>query len=1002
MCDSMGSLAAPALGAEARYTLAEWNALAMCADIARKTAKTTLAALRQDMPSVLSDSVSEALAAVLDVASKIYDTYIRRGAAEKAESTGGTGAAVIQNHSAEASLTLVQICLLRQASNARLQTIAARHSDRLLAMCAEQKCSLDYLRSHSTVFFNHGASMYQLKLQAQAAGAIEAAIKSLSQWIEQAKRQGSPLGNAFEQLCKRFEVAALAYQSNRSFAQASRVYGQAVSWILQHSLDEVKSAVCTHAPHSAIRPPSSTAWAGTAAVVQLLQFVDRYVRMCAARLTKDPGDLPGCKPLQEHMQEPPSDSTVRGWLNEAEAFYWRPYVTPSTQFVAEALRMRLRLALASYEAVAPLGYARCAVGLAKLSRDNGDMESFGDHIHTALEISKSRPDGCVYTLGVIAECYAWQAIAGIESKGSAAKEVCACTRLWTRMCELVSGADDSGGAADPLDAGYLREVVHVMQQVAELLLSRRLYSPGADLLLVALQLASVCERGDSSWAPVAMECLVGLGTACLLRGEPSAAAEYFCDAATRYEAGVLPVHVEIASKIAYANFQLMRGDTAGGGATMELAGELARRSLDGVSAAGAARSKREAATPETLVLLSRAAHVHSVLALKQGALADSVDFGIHSYRILSSLLKSLELAHRRAAREQGQSTGSVDVEDDPFSDSKPGRIEEGPAAGEADDANSDAEFIASSGNWQLQRLLIDVLAHLADVYSIRGSTKEVEYFLKKALDLSVQIQAPYQERHLRLRETSVLSRKSLWDECTEALFRLRSETVLGDAAEAMGGAMSAADALVVEGDAWRRCGDYKQAHVAYTQAMCLVESMGSSGVAAAMRVAPASLNEATPRLQRILGEVAPIRPRSAGAVDGVGETGRLAAPISVVRDDVEIRQRLVAALGGLADAAEIQANGATGSTGDQAPAYRSVEQRPEHMLLQARLAFADLQRVLAADGAWGLVLKSALVLPAVRQPRALKPRRGTAKAQVRSGLEELDALLRETLEVAIT
>ncbi|KAJ2801965.1 hypothetical protein H4R21_002602, partial [Coemansia helicoidea] len=718
ICADVGSSAADVLGSGARHTLSEWNALAQCADVARKSAKVVLTALRQDTSGAARDSVAGALATVLDAAGMIYETYIGRGAADKAED--GVSKAALWNHCAEASLAAIQTCLLVQGHCSWLQRMAERNGRRLRALCGEQRCSADYLRSHSTVMFNHGAGMYQLKLHAAAAAALEAAIQSMAQWIAVTAQRKEPLGNAVEQLCKRFEVAALAHQSAGAFAAAARVYGRAVSWLVQHSPEAVCDAVCTGGPHAMVRPPSSTAWtgAGATAVALLLQFVDRYVRMCAGRVARDAGELRDWQPLSALMDDRPDSAVLRGWLYEAEAHFWRAYVAPSAPAAAEALRTRLELALEAYGEAAPLGYARCAAELAKLSRDAGDIRAFEDRIHAALEVTKSQPHSdSPYVLGVVADCYAWQAIAAIEAAGGSSYSpggLRACTRLWT----LVSrhAISDSG---EPPDVGYLHGVVHTIQQTADLLMSRRLYAPGANVLLVAVELATACERHDRTWAPVAMGCLVGLGTACLLRGDAGAAGAYFGDVATRYETGVLPPHVEVASKIAYGSFQLAQGDAAAARTTMGVAGGLARRTLDAIAGpgAGAARQKREAATPETLVLLSRAAHTYSVLALKEGALADSIDFGIHSYRILTSLLRSLAAAHRRALRAQSLRAPSGDTEDDPFSDPPPGPTGDAKSEADADAAKDDAEFVAFSGNWQLQRLLIDVLAHLADVFS---------------------------------------------------------------------------------------------------------------------------------------------------------------------------------------------------------------------------------------------------------------------------------------------
>ncbi|KAJ2700664.1 separin protein, partial [Coemansia spiralis] len=175
-------------------------------------------------------------------------------------------------------------------------------------------------------------------------------------------------------------------------------------------------------------------------------------------------------------------------------------------------------------------------------------------------------------------------------------------------------------------------------------------------------------------------------------------------------------------------------------------------------------------------------------------------------------------------------------------------------------------------------------------------------------------------------------------------------------------------------------------------AMRLVERVGDSDAVAEIHAAQqAGLSEATPRLQRILGGVVPLKPR----VPEPAASGTTL--VAAVREDVEIRQRLVSALGGLADEDQMPIGAS-----DQVPVHRSIDQRPDHMLLQAQLAFANLQRVLAADEVWGLVLRSAHMLPALQQARAQKPRKNTAKALAKSGLEALDALLLETLAAAIT
>ncbi|KAJ2222153.1 hypothetical protein IW143_001528, partial [Coemansia sp. RSA 520] len=230
MSGELPSLTSAALDKGARYTLAEWNALALCADIARKTAKSAQTELTSISVTRVCDSVSQALAFLLEASCAIYEAYVVRGAAAKAEGSGGTSVSTLRNHGAEVRVLLIQITLQYRDSDALAQNAVDRHSKWLLAACAAKTCNADYLRNHSAVFFNRGASLYQLKMYARAAQATEKAISSLVQWTELA--QPDAADKVVEQVCKRFEVAALSYQSDRQFDQAFATYARAVEWII--------------------------------------------------------------------------------------------------------------------------------------------------------------------------------------------------------------------------------------------------------------------------------------------------------------------------------------------------------------------------------------------------------------------------------------------------------------------------------------------------------------------------------------------------------------------------------------------------------------------------------------------------------------------------------------------------------------------------------------------------------------------------------------------------
>ncbi|KAJ2523464.1 separin protein [Coemansia sp. RSA 2049] len=651
-----------AIDGDLRHTLAVWNSLALCADIIRRVARNVYTELRQGKTEDLQLQASKATVLALGVATRIYDVYIARGAASKAESAGGTSIAVLLSHSAESSLVLIQLALQFLEHDRDVQAEIEKHSDRLLKVCEDEKCNSDYLRNHSTVFFNRGASLYQLKIYSQAAQAIERAIDSLSQWFVLSMAKKQPTGDVFGQICKRYEVAASAYQANGDFDRAATTYARAVSLIVSHFPDQIRSVITT--------------------------------------------------------------------------------------------------------------------------------------------------------------------------------------------------ADQKKNAI----------------------------------------------------------------------------------------------------------------------------------------------SKRRSVNPEMLVLFSKASFTYSVMALKRGDLADSVNFGLHSYRILYSLLKSLLLSHKRSlskSTRRFQDSNRIEPEDDPFSDSKSDKPNEDETLD--DQEKSDAEFLAFSSNWELQRLLIDSLAHLSEIYSVRGSVKEAEYFLNKGLEITSQLNAPFQESFMRLREADILSRKGLWDECATSLSKLY-KTATDDFPS---GLITAVDALVTEGDAWRRCGMPSQAQAAYLRAKKIVTCISEDELDRDTRAIPVRIDEDTPRIERIISRLGRFEISNDSSNDLANRAGReIPDLVAALQEDIGIRQKLLSVLDGLSKDAVSKGDlkyKVVGVSSD-----RAVDQRSEYLLMQANILFLELQSILEADDSFNMVFKSAFVFPALQRSRAQKPRKGTLKANIKTKLAMLDTLLTSALETVVS
>ncbi|KAJ2718812.1 separin protein, partial [Coemansia sp. Benny D115] len=1004
---SVSALVESALDPSARYTLASWNALAMCADMIRKTAKHLLASLRQSMDDSIADCVSQSMLFMLEAANRIYEAYVSRGAAAKAEGAGGTSVSALVGCNAEVCAMAAQIAVQHQEDNDEAQQCAMRLGKRLMALCRDSKRSRDYLRTHSTLFFNRGASLYQLKIYRRAAEAMEAAIGSLSLWISLGfSDTGSVDVDALGQLCKRYEIAASAYQSSRSYDRASGIYAEAVEWFILQLVGVVERAVVVG---SVVLPPWSSTWDASAPVARVLMFVDRFTRMCANRLHRDP-DEPA---VQESLLEYAGISTLhvmlRAWILEAEAYYWRqsaaPLLSTPSNSILDTRVMRLSSAQDFYtQAQCSLGCARVGLELAKVHRDQGNTEECLRLLGAAIDVARKLPADCIYALCVIAECQMWQAIVINETMKHDPGAVVECTSSWALVFDQAS---KNSGLGMSMDTGVLREALDSIALLSGFLLSRRMRSACQGVQTIMLGIALLCEDHDQSWAPATvMGCLAALGTSCLLQGLVADAAEYFSQGAARYVSGALPVHVEIEFKIAYSFFQLATGDVDAGALTMSQAYDLAHDGLvlDSGDLSTLRSRKRNAGTPETLVLLAKASQAYSLLALKQGELADSIDYAVHGYRILYSLVKSLSMAHKRKLQEQQSNRSTAVLSDDLLAPSLPDLAPasvlasdsasasdlftldtlperaDNPAVAESKEDQNDAEFIAFSGNWELQGLLVDSLVNLAELYSLRGSIKEAEYFLKKGLSISGQLLAPSQADYVRLCEADTLSRKGHWDECAKAL-----QAVGGDSWMAVG-RLEKVKALVVEGDVWRRSREYENAGSKYRLALDgLRDILGGSNL---ISVEPQAI------LERVAVMLSGARIQEPA---NVSDQGPLILSALIAREDIHTRRHLLALLGSHDEDTD---DGYMLSSGFVEG--RTMEQRTEYLLMRAKLAYGELQQLVSREESWGRALECTLVFPVLRRGRQQKPRRGAIKASVRDKINEVEQLARDAAACAIT
>ncbi|KAJ2784123.1 separin protein [Coemansia interrupta] len=740
----------------ARNTLAGWNALALCGDRLRRTARRALSWLPEPADSA-PGHVIVACAALAQVvaADALYHAYVARGAAARAAADGGAGVSRVCAAHGDALVAGVQLAarLLEHADDAGHRQTVRRLTARLLGLCGGEGAEgvRALLRGHSTVMFNHAAVLFRLGVSARAAEAAELAADSLALWLQRSGPCEDAL-DALMQLCKRYEVAAAAHQAAGAHGRAAEAYARGLALLSRHvEAQELAGGA---------RPPYAAEWADDGGVAgRALVFVDRYVRLCGAGMQRDAEDPAAARPTQRLAAGQWSeDAVVLAWLAEAEADCWRPLAnTPGLAAPVQAARTGLlehARRLYDSSGCTP-GGLRCALELGKAARDLGDAAQ----AHGLLTLAAA---GQEHALGVAAEAHGWLATADMEQGGEGGEHAGRCVALWTQLAgQSPPGDVGLAGQSPPGDVGVVRRALEAMGAFAGLLDARAVHAAERLALRRAgMRLALHCEASDARCAPLAVEWLAATAREC-----PAAeGSRLFAQANGRcVEPEAVPALMCVAAAAAEAEAAMHAGGAGAAEraqAALDRVAEVARRAS---APAQAVRGGRRAAVDaEWLAVLARVGVVQSQVAMRCGRLADAVDCGVHAHRVVAALLQALEAAEERRRRQQQmqRGTGGSLDDDDPF----------GPQR-EADEAEGDgARVVAASGGWALQRLAADCLGQLAHVHSVRGSVREAEYFARRMLVVaSERLRAPRVERRARRVLADILARRGAHDECAELL-----------------------------------------------------------------------------------------------------------------------------------------------------------------------------------------------------------------------------------------
>lgn len=225
--------------------------------------------------------------------------------------------------------------------------------------------------------------------------------------------------------------------------------------------------------------------------------------------------------------------------------------------------------------------------------------------------------------------------------------------------------------------------------------------------------------------------------------------------------------------------------------------------------APARQTKRPKVEEDNLLLIAETAYTRAVVNITGGNLGDALQDAIQAMRLLN---RYSAIAAKQAERAPRVMT-KLSLDTNPFDDA-PSDVDS------PKPATKDTVFsgiVMTSKQWRAAQALVDCMLLVAEIYLLRGSVREVEYFLSQALQIAKCIDAPKLTSHIlgiysefHARTNTAAEAKS----CIEKAYALRK-----------GVANDRSMVLLLQQRGYRhyRKAEYKEALAAYFQAERLVD-----------------------------------------------------------------------------------------------------------------------------------------------------------------------------------
>ncbi|KAJ1919812.1 separin protein [Mycoemilia scoparia] len=590
----------------------------------------------------------------------------------------------------------------------------------------------------------------------------------------------------------------------------------------------------------------------------------------------------------------------------------------------------------------PARRARCLSEISKLLYDQNNTAYARDLVEEALELISSihspNTSNAYYRL-LLSKLHAWKAIMNTDLEPLEFESI-------NKSIELLESIVSDNGSNDPLwnSTQFWITIATEISYIAGFLRNNGLIGIEARFLRAISSLAP--QSNDTDLLKLRFNISIQLSVALSDLGHKEAATYCLDEAFSHQDIRTFSPKDQQIGTIVKALTQLLSGSLDKSRELLVEAGEIIEKEN-----INNGMSRKSTIEPLVLILAS---YAHAQLALKDGMIPEAVEIAIHGYRLICSVINSIAI--KLKSETPAEKVNNADPFTEPVKSSREVKTSQ----------NTDGlqfESLNSGAYWEYQYWIFKFLLVLVEIYKIRGSTMEAEYFTNHIMSMSRKCPSSTKKRVALTTQIDLYSRQHDWDRTLLALDELNGLPEV-EWPDVNGLSTTILEFLKLARASWL---------------------YGDNGQATHY------LASASKLLQKVEKAEYPFNNSSGGTMK-IDESLMELLRINVCQ---------FGKIAGLEDSIDAGALQINKLSMQDLPLCVTKEQLSEVFATTAKLKYQEIKQLIEKDPVCSLASKSVLLYPSFRKSKQLRPRKSSAKGDIKSALSDLEQFLVLAIEIVL-